>query len=338
MYFMRIVEECQLVDNEGNLNHKQADTMNSNSGNSGNSGKWQMVVAMSLSGTIGLFVLASGQPAMTVVLLRCLIGGLSLLAMLYWQGGWQNLNVAQVKWLLLGAAALIINWLCLFSAYRLSSISIATVVYHVQPFFLLILLAMTQKDGQIWRKLPFLILAFAGVVFSSGLDIRHDFLRGTDGHVSQALAGAGLALLAALLYAFATLATRKLQGIAPAQIAGLQLLTGAVVLTPMADLSGWSWHWQSLGSLFLLGFIHTGLMYKLMYDAFQKLPAASIATLSFIYPLVALLVDVLFFATILSTWQLLGMFMILLAVLGNQRGWQLAIPKRAVNAEAGNGK
>lgn len=333
---MRIVEECQPVDNGGNLNQKQANTMNSST--SGNSGKWQMVVAMSLSGTIGMFVLASGQPAMTVVLLRCLIGGLSLLALLYWQGGWQNLNANQVKWLLLGAAALIINWLCLFSAYRLSSISIATVVYHVQPFFLLILLAMTQRDGQIWRKLPFLLLAFAGVVFSSGLDIQHDFLRSADGHFSHALAGAGLALLAALLYAFATLATRKLQGIAPAQIAGLQLLTGALVLAPMADLSGWSWLWQSWGSLLLLGFVHTGLMYKLMYDAFQKLPAASIATLSFIYPLVALLVDVLFFATILSTWQLLGMFMILLAVLGNQRGWQLAIPKRAVNAEAGNGK
>lgn len=332
---MRIVEECQLVDNGGNLNQKQADTMNSNSGNSGNSGKWQMLVAMTLSGTIGLFVLASGQPAMTVVLLRCLIGGLSLLALLYWQGDWQNLNASQVKWLLLGAAALIINWLCLFSAYRLSSISIATVVYHVQPFFLLILLAMTQKDGQIRRKLPFLLLAFAGVVFSSGLDIRHDLLRSADGHFSRALAGAGLALLAALLYAFATLATRKLQGIAPAQIAGLQLLTGALVLAPMADLSNWSWHWQSWGSLLLLGFVHTGLMYKLMYDAFQKLPATSIASLSFIYPLVALLVDVWFFSTVLSALQLLGMAMILIAVLANQREWNLAVLMRTLNFKIG---
>jgi len=330
---MRIVEECQLVDNGSFLNQMQADTMNSS--NSGNSGKWQMVVAMSLSGTIGLFVLASGQPAMTVVLLRCPIGGLSLLALLYWQGGWKNLNVAQVKWLLLGAAALIINWLCLFSAFKLSSISISTVVYHVQPFFLLILLAITQKDGQIWRKLPFLLLAFAGVLLSSGLDIQHDFLHSADGHISQALAGAGLALLAALLYAFATLATRKLQGIAPAQIAGLQLLTGAVVLAPMADLSGWSWHWQSWGSLLLLGFVHTGLMYKLMYDAFQKLPAASIATLSFIYPLVALLVDVCFFSTVLSAVQLLGMAMILIAVLGNQREWNLAVLKRTLNFKIG---
>ncbi|MFZ6735809.1 DMT family transporter [Undibacterium sp. Ji42W] len=305
-------------------------------GNSGNTGKWQMVVAMSLSGTIGLFVLASGQPATTVVLLRCLIGGFSLLALLYWQGGWINLNVVQVKWLLLGATALIINWLCLFSAYRLSSISIATVVYHVQPFFLLILLAMTQKDGQIWRKLPFLLMAFAGVVLSSRLDIRHDFLRSTDGHFSQALTGAGLALLAALLYAFATLATRKLQGIAPAQIAGLQLLTGAVVLAPMADLSNWSWHWQSWGSLLLLGFVHTGMMYKLMYDAFQRLSATRIATLSFIYPLVALLVDVCFFSTVLSAEQLLGMAMILTAVMANQRDWNLAGLIRDFNLKNGN--
>lgn len=332
---MRIVEECQLVDNKGYLNQKQVDTMISDSGNSEILGKWQMVAAMTLSGTIGLFVMASGQPAMTVVLLRCLIGGISLLALLYWQGGWKNFNVAQVKWLLLGAAALIINWLCLFSAYKLSSISIATVVYHVQPFFLLILLAMTQKDGQILRKLPFLLLAFAGVVLSSGLDVQHDFLRSADGHFSQVLVGAGLALLAALLYAFATLATRKLQGIAPAQIAGLQLLVGAVVLVPMADLSGWSWHWQSWGSLVLLGFVHTGLMYKLMYDAFQKLPATSIATLSFIYPLVALLVDVWFFSTVLSAVQLLGMAMILIAVLANQRDWNLLMLMRTLNLRNG---
>lgn len=332
---MHIVEECQLVDNKGYLNQKQVDTMISDSGNSEILGKWQMVAAMTLSGTIGLFVMASGQPAMTVVLLRCLIGGISLLALLYWQGGWKNFNVAQVKWLLLGAAALIINWLCLFSAYKLSSISIATVVYHVQPFFLLILLAMTQKDGQILRKLPFLLLAFAGVVFSSGLDVQHDFLCSADGHFSQVLAGAGLALLAALLYAFATLATRKLQGIAPAQIAGLQLLVGAVVLAPMADLSGWSWHWQSWGSLVLLGFVHTGLMYKLMYDAFQKLPATSIATLSFIYPLVALLVDVWFFSTVLSAVQLLGMAMILIAVLANQRDWNLLMLMRTLNLRNG---
>lgn len=301
----------------------------------GNSGKWQMVVAMILSGTIGLFVLISAQTALNVVLLRCLIGGSCLLALLYWQGGWKNLNQGQLTWLLLGAAALVINWLCLFSAYQLSSISVATVVYHVQPFFLLVLLAITQKHGQIWRKLPFLLLAFSGVVLSSGMDIQHDLRMEADGQVSRALAGAGLALLAALLYAIATLATRKLQGIAPEQIAGLQLLVGAIVLFPMADFSTFTWKWASWGSLLLLGVVHTGLMYKLMYDAFQKLPATSIAMLSFIYPLVALLIDRWVFSTDLSAAQWLGMAMILLAVIANQRDWHVGLLMHALNFKQG---
>ncbi|UUZ48562.1 EamA family transporter [Massilia sp. B-10] len=68
--------------------------------------------------------------------------------------------------------ALLLNWYCLFSAYRLSSISIATVVYHVQPFFLLLLSALAQKEFLSKGKLLWLCMAFAGVVLSSGIDLR----------------------------------------------------------------------------------------------------------------------------------------------------------------------
>lgn len=156
-------------------------------------GIWRMVVAMGLSGTIGLFVLMSGQSAQTVVFFRCLIGGLALLGWLSWQGAWQRLTARALGWLVLGAAALIVNWLCLFSAYRASSISVATVVYHVQPFFLIILAALAQKELPGWNKLSWLLLAFVGVMLTSGIGL------GT-GHGAM-LAGVLLAVAAAFLYA-----------------------------------------------------------------------------------------------------------------------------------------
>lgn len=272
-----------------------------------------MVVAMSLSGTIGLVVQTSGQSAQTVVFFRCLIGGLALLGWLSWQGGWRRLTALQIWWLILGAVALISNWLCLFSAYRLSSISIATVIYHVQPFFLIILTGIAQKDVPSWNKLSWLALAFFGVAMISGIDFG-------DGGTTM-LKGAMLALVAAFLYAVATLVTRKLVGVAPAQIAGLQLILGVPVLALSADFSTVGLAWQSWTSLLLLGLIHTGLMYNLLYSAFQRLPAAMIASLSFIYPIVAILVDVTFFHTTLNSIQLVGIALISVAVIANQREW-----------------
>lgn len=280
-------------------------------------GIWRMMVAMGLSGTIGLFVLMSGQSVQTVVFFRCLIGGLALLGWLSWQGAWQRLTGRAIGWLLLGAVALILNWICLFSAYRLSSISIATVVYHVQPFFLIMLAALAQKELPAWNKVPWLALAFLGVAMTSGINFGAD--------QSAMLRGVLLALVAAFLYAVATLATRKLAGVPSAQIAGLQLLLGVAVLAPLADFSSVGLAWHSWSSLLILGLVHTGLMYNLMYTAFQRLSAGMIASLSFIYPIVAILVDFTFFHTTLSSTQMSGILLILAAVVANQRGWNLPI-------------
>ncbi len=272
-------------------------------------GAWRMSTAMVMSGTIGLFVLGSGQPALTVVLFRCLIGGTLLLAYLKWQGQWKAFDRRSALWLLAGGAALVINWLCLFTAFQLSSISVATIVYHVQPFFLVLLVALMQRQLPQRMRLLVLALAFVGVVLTSGID---DFN-------ASALAGALLALAAACLYAVATLATRKLSGFAPAQIAGLQLLLGAAVLAPLGELPAMPLPAQAWACLAVLGVVHTALMYNLMYGAFQRLRAEQIAILSFIYPLVAVLVDLLAFGTALRPLQVAGMLLILFALLANQR-------------------
>lgn len=276
-----------------------------------------MVVAMGLSGTIGLFVVTSGQPALTVVFFRCLIGGLALLSWLLLRGSWRPLSRRDTGWLLLGAMALILNWICLFSSYRLSSISVATVVYHVQPFFLLLLVALSQKELPSRSRLPWLALAFVGVAMTAGIDLR-------DARQAGMLYGVLLALAAAFLYALATLATRKLPNVPPAQIAGIQLVTGVVALAPLVDFRGNLGAVHTWSSLLVLGLVHTGLMYNLMYAAFQRLPAAMVASLSFIYPVVAILVDLAFFHVALSSVQVLGILLILLAVVANQRAWDMS--------------
>ena len=279
-------------------------------------GTWRMVLAMALSGTIGLLVVESDLPVLWVVWLRCLLGGLGLAAWVGWSGQWSRLSWRECGWLLLGAAALIVNWLCLFRAYEYSGIAIATVVYHVQPFLLLLLAALLQREPLPLIRLPWLVLALIGVGLSSGLL----GLAGQGASQGQLL-GIGLALLAAGLYALATLATQRLKRIAPAQIAMLQMLAGALSLLP------WVWELRDqalLGprawsAVLVLGLVHTAWMYTLMYTAFQRLQAQAIAGLSFIYPVMALLVDLLWFGARPQPVQWLGMAMILGALAAYRR-------------------
>ena len=274
-------------------------------------GVWRMVSAMGLSGTIGAFVVFSGQSPLTVVLFRCLIGAVALLGWLWYTGGWTKLDRSAGAWIAAGAAAIIGNWLCLFSAFSLCGISIATVIYHVQPFMLVLLAALAQRQAPDWRQAPFLLLAFVGVALTSGINV--------NAHQPALLQGVLLALAAAFLYALATLATRKLKAYPPAQIAGLQLVIGVIVLAPMATFEVGKFSAQAWGSLLVVGLVHTGLVYNLMYGAFQRLRAETIASLSFIYPAVALATDLLLFNAKLGPLQWLGMALILTSMLGNQR-------------------
>ncbi len=281
-------------------------------------GTWRMVAAMALSGTIGLFVLASGQSALNVVWMRCLVGGLALLAWLGVQGGWQPMGRTAIAWLLVGAAALIVNWQLLFMSYRASGIAVATVVYHVQPFFLILLASLVLRERPDWHKVPWLLVALLGVALTSGLK--------WDG-AGQAgmLQGVLLALAAAFFYAVATLATRKLKGIAPAQIAGVQLVIGALVLLPWLDISLPSVSPLAWACLLTLGLVHTGIQYNLLYAAFQRLSAERIAVLSFIYPLVAIVVDLVFFDLTLDIVQVAGMLLIFMAIVAHQRNWRFLL-------------
>ena len=288
-------------------------------------GTWRMVAAMLLSGTIGLVVIESGLPVEQVVLLRCLLGALGLGAWLGWRRAWVRPSGRDWRFMLLGGVALVANWVALFHAYAYVGIAVATVVYHVQPF-MLVLAAALGGEAIGWRKLPWMLLALAGVVLSSGM--------GTDGvapatqHIGAPVWGVLLALAAAALYTVTVVSTRRVKGIAPAQIAMVQMLAGGAALalwsapvllqglqrTNQVPLA------QTVICVLIVGLVHTSLMYGLMYGAFQRLGAAPIAMLSFIYPAIALAVDLLWFGAHPTALQWQGMALSVLAVLGYR--WQ----------------
>lgn len=274
----------------------------------------EMVTVMLLSGTIGWLVLVSGQDPVTVVFFRCLIGALvlSLLARRVPPAVWTK---RALIWAVIGGLALVGNWLLLFASFGRASISMATAAYNVQPFILVALAALVRREALPLWKFFWLSVAFGGLLLV--VQVEPDVLLEPGAY----LTGIALALGAAFLYAVFSLITKQLTGIAPQRLARLQLVIGTVILAPMLSWNALPTVPQTWGVLIVLGVVHTGVMYALLYSALQRLPTSLTAALSFIYPIAAILVDYWAFGQKLHPSQIIGGALILTAVAGVSFGW-----------------
>lgn len=285
-------------------------------------GAVQMILAMTISGTVGWPVLVLGQPPTTVVFWRCAFGALAMLATCAALGQLKlgAINRRQLAVAILGGIALVLNWTLLFAAYQHASIAVATVTYHVQPFMLVALGALLFGEKLTANRLGWLLLAFAGMVLIvAGRQSGDDYLLGVV-----------LALGAALMYAIAAAIVKRLAALPPQLIVLIQLTVGTLALAPFAGLAtppAAPIDWLLLATL---GLVHTGLMSTLLYGAIQKIPTALVGALSFIYPAVAIVVDWAVFGHRLSLLQLLGTLAILGAAAGMNFGWRWTLAAHRV--------
>ncbi len=282
----------------------------------------QMAAAMAISGTVGVFVLESGQSAWNVVFLRCAFGALGLLAYCLARGLLRPgiFTRATLGWTLLAGVAIVLNWVLLFSSYRLASISLATAVYNFQPFFLIALGAMFLGERPTLGKLGWSVAAFGGLLL---------VLRIEPAELAQAggyLHGLALALGAGALYAVTSIIVKRLKHIAPHVLALVQVSLGALLLLPMVDFGALPTAPAQWGILAAIGLVHTSLTYILLYSAIQKLPTTSVAALAFIYPAVAIMLDYTVYGQRLAWSQVAGVSLILLAAAGVSLNWRL--PRR----------
>lgn len=271
-------------------------------------GAVQLALAMTLSGSIGFFVLQSGQSTGNVVFLRCLIGGLCLLLYSVCKRDFRPSTFTRrnTLLLLLVGVSIVVNWLFFFESYRYISIGLSTAIYHLQPFLIFFAGALFLGETITRQRLSYIVLGFSGLLIMLAPG-------GNELHEPGYLWGCLLAFAAACFYAIATIASKKLDSVPAHVVALVQLIIGTVILAPLFDVTHLPQTGMQWGSILVVGLIHSALTYILMYSAYQKLDTARIAVLGYIYPVVAVLIDYFAFDRVLTPLQATGGGIILLS-------------------------
>ncbi|MBV8680709.1 MAG: DMT family transporter [Aquitalea sp.] len=274
-------------------------------------GSLNMILAGMLLGTLGIFVTEAHQPPLLTVLLRCLFGGLSLLVWGAWRGQLAELRLGGRSLLavLLAGLLMVSNWGLFFAAIPLTSIGLATVLFHLQPFWVMLYGVLLLREKLSHRHLLAALIALLGLGLACGMaslsltTLSASFLSGVLMCIVGSLAYAGLPIIA-----------KSQPHISSYAFAWWQCAVGVVLTLWWPLYNDWpataaSWAW-----LAGLGSLHTGLAYALLYSGMSRLPTSRIAVLQFVYPVMAILVDWLVYGHTLDGWQSVGILLMGLAL------------------------
>ena len=266
-----------------------------------------MALSMFIFGTLAPLVrnisVSSGELALYRALMAAVIVGGFLLV------SGQKLSILSIKkellLLLISGAAMGLNWILLFEAYKYTTVSVATLSYYFAPVIVMILCPLIFKE----RLTPKQILCF--VMSTVGLVL----ITGTAGGGSKDMLGIIFGLLAAVFYATVMLLNKFIKGVEGLHRTFIQFVAAIIVLLPYVLLSGGftlgSLNGMGFWSLVVVGLIHTGLAYCLYFSAIKDLRGHKVAILSYIDPLVAVLVSVAFLSEKMTLPQILGGVLIL---------------------------
>ncbi len=275
-----------------------------------------MVIAMAVFGTLGLFVknidLASGEIALYRAVLAAMLIGLFLLVTRQ-RIPWKTIQ-KELPLVLLSGVAMGFNWIFLFEAYNYTTVSVATLSYYFAPVLVTLLCPILFKEKMGAKQWICFAMSTLGIVLITGLG---DLSAGSD-H----LRGVMLGLVAAVLYAGIILLNKATRNITGLHRTFLQFLAAIAVLVPYVAANG-GFHLSELeiagwGNLLIVGLVHTGVTYCLYFSALKELPGQQAAILSYIDPLMAVIVSVTILQEPMSWTQAVGGILILGFTLWNE--------------------
>ncbi len=241
---------------------------------------------MAAFGTIGAFVRHIPLPSGELALYRALIaaGAIFLWQLCTGRGlGIKNVK-AELYLLILSGAAIGINWILFFEAYRYTTVAIAALSCYFAPVIVTAASPFLFKEKLTARQVFCFVMSTLGLVLVIGV---------SRGGGSRDLIGILFGLGAAVFYASVVLFNKSIRHVSGINRTFYQFLEAILVLTPYVCLTG--------GSL-------------------RYLKGQEASILSYIDPLVAILVSVAILHESITVFQAVGGGMILGFTVVNEAG------------------
>lgn len=267
-----------------------------------------MIASMTVFGTLGLFVrnipVSSGELALYRAVLATLLIGLFLLLTN------QRIPFASIKkeipLLLASGVAMGINWIFLFEAYKYTTVSVATLSYYFAPVIVTVVCPILFKENLTKKQTVCFIASTVGLVMITGI--------GNAGNGKDFI-GILFGLGAAVFYATVIILNKYIKNVEGIHRTFLQFLSAIVILLPYVLMTGGIAlrNLNTVGwiNLLTVGIIHTGVTYCAYFSSIKELSGQKTAILSYIDPLVAVLISVTVLEETMTIWQIIGGVLIL---------------------------
>ena len=280
-----------------------------------------LISSMLIFGSIGIFrryiPLSSGLLAFA----RGLLGGLCLLAFTKLSGRSSGNPIPKKKLLILILSGMImgVNWMLLFEAYNYTTVATATLCYYMAPTIVILLSPLLFREKLGVKNSLCAAIAIAGMVLVSGMTE-------VGGVQAADFKGILFGLGAACFYA-GVVVLNKLAPVEDAyQKTIIQLFSAAVVMVPYLllteDFTAITLNGFSVLMLLVVCIVHTGIAYALYFGSMNGLKAQSIAVLSYIDPVSALVLSAVILREGMTIYGIIGAVLIIGSALGSEFDWK----------------
>ena len=243
-----------------------------------------MLLSMVIFGTIGLVVREIPLSSPCIALARGIIGLLFICCAAKKKPDFRamrrNLPILCASGVTLG-----LNWVLLFEAYRFTTVATATLCYYCAPTLVILGAALLLGEKPSGKHIVCAAVTAIGMVLVSGVAEKGN---------TVSAKGIAFGLAAALFYAATVLLNKKLKQISVPDRTIAQLFVSSLVLTPYVAITGMGmgeWSVKATVCLLTVGIVHTGIAYLLCFGAMEKLPARSFALLSYLDPVIAVILS-----------------------------------------------
>ena len=276
-----------------------------------NAKNWGLLFTLSLLWGSSFFfykILVAVLPPVTVVLGRVGIAGVALNLWLLAEGS--RLPTDRATWGRFFLSGLLNNVLpfilIAWGETRISS-GMASILNATTPIFMVVVAHfMTDDDRMTAGKVMAVVLGFIGV----GVLVGPDAIAGN----SEAL-GEGAVALAAFIYAFAAVYSRRFRGLTPLVAATGQLTGATAILLPLSLVIDRPWSypmpgWPVWGSFAVIALANTAFAYFIYYKLLARAGVTFISLCTFIIPPLALLLGVAVLHEHIAWTALVGMAII----------------------------